>query len=141
MSILRTGLAGLVVACLASCTTFAQDKEAAKPSGTMRVEADHREFASQVRTTDWQVPAAGIEGFTTYWPDGLYVTTVKLKDGALVHNAGSYRIDGDVWCQKARIPADSKESCIRGYRTGENSFEAWRTDGVFVSYWNFRVKK
>ena len=141
MSILRTGLAGLVVACLTSCTAVAQDKAPEKPSGTMRVEADHREFVSQVRTIDWRVPAAGIEGFNTYWPDGLYVVTVKLKDGALVHNLSSYRIDGDVFCTKARIPADSKESCTRSYRTGENSFEAWRTDGTFASYWNFRVKK
>jgi hypothetical protein len=141
MNNLRTGLTGLFAICVASCTTPAQHNAPEKPSGTMRVESDHREFARQVRTTDWQVPAAGIVGFTTYWPDGLYVITVKLKDGALVHNAGSYRIDGDVWCQKARIPADSKESCIRGYRTGENSFEAWRTDGTFASYWNFRVKK
>jgi hypothetical protein len=35
-----------------------------------------------------------IEGFTTYFPDGLFVTTMKLKDGALVHNLGSYRIAG-----------------------------------------------
>ena len=141
MSILRTSLAGVVVACLTNCATLTQDKAAEKPRGTMRVEADHREFASRVGTTDWRVPAAGMEGFTTYWPDGLYVITVKLKDGALVHGLGSYRIDGDVWCEKSRIPANSKENCTRSYRTGENSFEAWRTDGAFVAYWNFRVKK
>lgn len=141
MNILRTVLTGLVVVGLASCTTLPQEKTAHKPSGTLRVEADHREFVSQVRTIDWQVPAAGIEGFNTYWPDGLYVVTVKLKDGTLVHNLSSYRIDGDVFCQKARIPADSKESCTRSYRTGENSFEAWRTDGAFAANWNFRVKK
>jgi hypothetical protein len=141
MHTLRTGLTGLVIAGLAGCTTFAPDKAPEKPSGTKRVEAEHREFASQVRTLDWHIPAAGIEGFTTYWPDGLYVTTVKLKDGALVHNLGHYRIDGDIWCQKARIPADSKEACALNYRTGENSFETWRVDGTFSAYWKFRVKK
>jgi len=141
MSILWTGLAGFVVAGLVSVSALAQDKAPEKPTGTKRVEADHREFISQVRTVDWQVPAAGIEGFTTYWPDGLYVVTVKLKDGALVHNLGGYRIDGDIWCQKARIPANSKEGCTLNYRTGENSFETWRADGTFASYWNFRVKK
>jgi hypothetical protein len=117
------------------------DTVPAKPSGTPRGEADHREFASRVTTVDWRAPAAGVEGFSTYWPDGFFVVTVKLKDGALVHNLGTYRINGDTWCQKARIPANSRENCIRGYRTGENSFESWNVNGTFAAYWRYRVKQ
>lgn len=138
MNVLRRGLG---IALLVAGAALAQDKPPAKPSGTMRVEADHREFASRVRTTEWRVPSGAMEGFTTYFPDGLYIVTVKLKDGALVHNAGSYRIDGDVWCQKARMPADSKEACYVNYRTGENAFESWSREGTFAVFWNFRVKK
>jgi hypothetical protein len=130
---------GLVVASLSSSVAIAQVPT--QPSGTMRVEADHREFVSQVRTLEWRAPASGIEGFTTYFPDGLYVTTVKLKDGAQVHDVGSYRINGDVFCQKARMPADSKETCTVNYRTGDNAFESWRSDGRFSVHWNLRVKK
>jgi hypothetical protein len=134
MKILGTGL---VMALVASGTAIAQVP--AKPSGTMRVETDHREVAHRVTTLEWQ--AAGMEGFTTYFPDGLFVTTAKLKDGALVHNLGSYRIAGDTWCQKSRIPADSKEACYSNYRTGDNKFETWNADGSFSGYWNFKVKK
>ena len=120
---------------------FAQEKAPQSPSGTKRLEADHREFITQVRTTEWRAPG-GVEGFTTYFPDGLFITTMKLKDGALAHTMGSYRINGDVWCQTTRLPADSKESCSLNYRTGENSFETWRPDGAtFVGYWNYKMKK
>jgi hypothetical protein len=136
---MKTVSTGLIVALVASGAAIAQVPT--KPSGTMRVEADHREFISQVRTTEWRAPAAGVEGFTTYFPDGVYVTTMKLKDGALVHNLGSYRIAGDSWCQKPRIPASSKEACVSNYRTGENKFETWNADGTFAADWNFRVKK
>jgi hypothetical protein len=141
MNALRTGLTGLAIALLASCATVKPDTVPAKPSGTPRGEADHREFASRVTTVDWRAPAAGVEGFSTYWPDGFFVVTVKLKDGALVHNLGTYRINGDTWCQKARIPANSRENCIRGYRTGENSFESWNVNGTFAAYWRYRVKQ
>jgi hypothetical protein len=136
---MKTFSTGLIVALVTSGAALAQVPE--KPSGTMRVEADHREFTSQVRTTEWRAPASGIEGFTTYFPDGVYVTTMKLKDGALIHNLGSYRIAGDSWCQKNRIPANSKETCASNYRTGDNKFETWNVDGSFSGYWNFKVKK
>ncbi len=141
MKNIRTVGLGLVMVCMATASALAQDKVPQKPSGVMRVEADHRAFASHGGTVDWRVPAAGVEGFTTYWPDGFLVTTVKLKDGTLVHNLGTFRIDGDVWCQKMRIPVDGKEACQRSYRTAENGYEAWRADGTFQAFWQFRPKK
>ena len=136
---MRTLFTALAVAFAISGSAIAQ--VTSKPSGKMRVEADHREVARQVTTTEWRAPAAGVEGFTTYFPDGLYITTMKLKDGALVHNLGSYRIAGDKWCQKPRMPADSKESCFSNYRTGENKYQTWNADGTLAADWNFRVKK
>lgn len=135
---MKTLCMALTLSCLASAAVA---QVPAKPSGTMRMEADHREFITQVRTLEWRAPASGVEGFTTYYPDGLYVSTVKLKSGALVHDVGDFRINGDAWCQKARIPANSRESCFTNYRTGENSFESWRSDGAFSSHWSYRVKK
>ena len=136
MRVIWTGLFTLL-----ATAAVAQDKAPQGPTGTLRVEADHREFISQVRTVEWRAPGAGIEGFTTYFPEGQYITTMKLKDGALAHTMGSFRIDGDVWCQTARLPADSKESCSVNYRTGDNSYETWRRDGTFSAHWNYKAKK
>ena len=127
---------GLLSACIATATLA---QAPAKPNGAMRLEADHREASRQMFTVDWRAPS-GIEGFTTYFPDGLFVSTVKLKDGSQVHNVGSYRIAGDSWCQTPRAP-NSKETCSLGYRTGENAYEAWNADGTFAVHWSFRLKK
>jgi hypothetical protein len=141
MKRIRIVAVGLAMLCMATASALAQEKAPEKPTGTMRVEADHREFARQGGIVEWRMPAAGVEGFTTYWPDGFLVTTAKLKDGTLAHNLGTYRIDGDLWCQKMRVPVDSKESCARSYRTAENAYENWRADGTFGAYWQFRPKK
>ena len=87
-STFRLGLAfGIGLALVGSA--FAQgnmpDKAPEKPTGKKRNAADHKESGSAVRTTEFSNPTAGFEGFSTIWPDGYYITTVKLKDGALLH--------------------------------------------------------
>ena len=103
---------GIALAAITAGSAIAQVP--AKPSGTMRVEADHREFTSQIRTTEWQAPATGTEGFTTYFPDGLYVTTMKLKNGAVTHNLGSYRIAGDSFCPIALAKTRMRPGTLTG---------------------------
>ena len=117
------------------------DKAPEKPTGKKRTAADHKEFYSAVRTTEFSNPTEGWEGFSTYWPDGYVVSTVKLKDGTLIHNLGTYRVVGDQHCEKNRLPPDRPESCGDGYQLGENMYEFWRADGKFCCFWWYREKK
>src|SRR5262245_51246277 len=77
-----------------------------KPTGKKRNGADHKEFGSVSRTIEFSNPTAGFQGFSTYWPDGYVISTVKLKDGTLVHNLGNWRVVGDQFCTKNRLPPD-----------------------------------
>jgi hypothetical protein len=143
-SILRLGLASVLGLALIG-SAFAQgnmpDKSPEKPTGKKRNAADHQEAGSMVRTTEFNNPTAGFQGFSTFWPDGAVITTVKLKDGTLIHNLGTWRIVGDQWCTKNRLPPDSPESCGDGYQIGENMYEFWRADGAFSTFWWFRTSK
>jgi hypothetical protein len=117
------------------------DKAPDNPSGKKRNGADHKEFGSVMRTAEFRNPATGVEGFQTFWPDGYVITTAKLKDGTLVHNLGKWRVVGDQFCMKNRLPPDSPESCGDSYQLGENLYEYWLADGKFGSFWSYRVKK
>ena len=133
-STLRLGLAlviGLALVGSALAQSNMPDKAPEKPTGKKRTAADHKEFYSAVRTTEFSNPTEGFEGFSTYWPDGYVVSTVKLKDGTLIHNLGTYRVVGDQHCEKNRLPPDRPESCGDGYQIGENMYEFWRADGKF----------
>ena len=143
-STLRLGLPFVIGLALVG-SAFAQsnmpDKEPEKPTGTKRTGADHNEFVSVVRTTEFSHPTAGFQGFQTFWPDGYVITTVKLKDGTLVHNLGNWRVAGDQFCTKNRLPPDRPESCGDGYKLGENLYEFWNADGKFSVFWWYREKK
>ena len=140
-STLRLGLAlviGLALVGSALAQSNMPDKAPEKPTGKKRTAADHKEFYSALRTIEFSNPTAGFEGFSTYWPDGYVVSTVKLKDGTLIHNLGTYRVVGDQHCEKNRLPPDSPESCGDGYQLGENMYEFWRADGKFSVFWWYR---
>jgi hypothetical protein len=140
MKIIRSVAVGLVLGAMAASSALAQDTIPEEPSGILRVEEDHRHFATLGGSTIFVNPATGLEGFATYWPDGVLVTTVKRRDGTLVHNIGTYRFDGDVWCQKMRLPVDGTEICQHSYLVGHNTFEAWGLDGKFFATWQFWAK-
>jgi hypothetical protein len=143
-STFRLGLAlviGLALVGSALAQSNMPDKAPEKPTGKKRTAADHKEFYSAVRTIEFSNPTAGFEGFSTYWPDGYVISTVKLKDGTLIHNLGTYRVVGDQHCEKDRLPPDSPESCGDGYQIGENMYEFWRADGKFSVFWWYREKK
>jgi hypothetical protein len=131
---------GLVLGWITAAPALAQDAIPEEPGGTLRVGEDHRHFATLGGSTLFVNPATGLEGFATYWPDGVLVTTVKRRDGTLVHNLGTYRIDGDLWCQTLRLPVNGKEVCQRSYLVGHNTFEAWGVEGEFLATWQFWAK-
>lgn len=128
----------LGLGCMMVTPALAQDKAPAQPSGTRLTEADHRQNVSQLNTFEWHNPASNIQGISTMWPDGTSIVSVKLADGSLRNNVGVWRIDGDKFCQKMRIPADAEESCIHSYKTGDNEYQGWNVNGKFGSFWRFR---
>ena len=138
MRIRMSLLALLGTFALLTSLSMAQGQAPEKPEGVMLTAEDHLQNVGQVTMFDFDNPAAGIEGFQTFWPDGTVIMSLKLKDGKLVHNLGRWRIDGEKFCTTWRLPPDSKEGCIRSYKTGDNAYQAWREDGAFAAYWRFR---
>ena len=130
---------GLVLACVMAAPALAQVQAPAQPSGTKLTEADHRENVSRLNVFEWHVPGSDVRGISTYWPDGTSVVSFKQgPDGPLRHGPGFWRIDGDKFCTKPKFPAEASERCIHSYKTAENEYQAWNTDGSFSSYWRFR---
>jgi hypothetical protein len=61
------------MAWLSTGPLMAQDRPPEKPEGTMLGEADHRQNVSQFVVFEFHNPAVGVEGFSTYWPDGTMI--------------------------------------------------------------------
>lgn len=137
MNAIQRCATALAIGFLTAASAVAQEKAPEQPSGRQLTEADHRQNM-QGLTTEWRSPASNMEGISTYSPDGTFIVSVKLADGALRHNVGVWRIDGEKFCMTMKTPPDAKESCIRSYQTAENAYQAWNVDGKFGAYWRFR---
>lgn len=94
-------------------------------------EAELKSLYARSRTIKW-TNAQNTSGTAEYRPDGS--TSVNWGTGG---SQGRYRIAGDTFCTQYPDVRGGVERCVRTYRTGENEYRTYLTNGEYAAVFSY----